>query len=65
MSRIKLQNRTQAEAYANLDMAKNILKERPTWSWLLPWNIHTWFYLRGVVKECEEFFRYVGREDVL
>jgi len=62
---IHCRNRTEAEAYANLTAARNILKERPTWAWLLPWNIRTWLYLRGVVKECEGFLRYVGREDML
>jgi hypothetical protein len=46
-------------------MARNTVEERPTWAWLLPWNMGTWLYLRGVMKECEGFLRCVEREDML
>ena len=62
---IKARNWAEASAYGNRDTALDILAERPTWAWLLPWNVGTWLHLRRIVRDCSAFLRVSGREDML
>ena len=62
---IKARNRGEAMAYGNRGRALDILAERPTWAWLLPWNVGTWLHLRRIVRDCSAFLRASGREDIL
>lgn len=41
--------------------AKEILKNASLFTWLLPWNIKTYLYLRNALKECNTFLRAIGR----
>ena len=62
---IEAGNRGEAMAYGNRGRALDILAERPTWAWLLPWNVGTWLHLRHIVGDCSAFLRASGREDML
>ena len=62
---IEAKNRGEAMAYGNRGRALDILAERPTWAWLLPWNALTWLHLRRIVRDCSAFLRASGREDIL
>jgi len=47
-------------AHRDLQTAAKILVRRTKAHWLLPWNVPTYLYLEGVVKECYEFLERVG-----
>ena len=61
-----VKNSSSAEAVTrrNTRTAKDILKSRPLFNWLLPWNIRTYFYLKGVFKNGNRFLRVVKKQVV-
>ena len=62
---IEARNWAEASAYGNRGGALDILAQRPTWAWLLPWNAGTWLHLRRIVRDCAAFLGISGREDML
>jgi len=62
---IEARNRVEGMAYGNRRRALDILAKRPTWAWLLSWNVGTWLHLRRIVRDCGAFLRVSGREDML
>ena len=61
-----VKNSSWAEAVVrrNTMTSKNILKSRPLFNWLLPWNIRTYRYLKNVFKEGNMFLRVVKKQEV-
>ena len=56
-----VKNSSWAEAVVrrNTMTSKNILKSRPLFNWLLPWNIRTYRYLKNVFTEGNMLLRVV------